>query len=137
MAKQSDQPKRHPRTGLLTSGPMTSIDEVIEHLAYRIGLIYYDNAFAYGGDADGVETLLRTYHEVWAEIVGRYDEYREARSKISDQDDCGANNFPGCYRSKHPEADDDEVTEYVVQQWRKVSDCLGVPIRHEELQHEL
>ena len=130
-----DQPKRHPRTGLLTQGPMNSIDDVIEYLAYRIGLIYYENAYAYGGYADGVNTLLQTYHEVWAEIVGRYDELRECCSRLWEEDECGANHFPGCYL--HPDAPDEEVTEYVVQQWRKVSDRLGVPIRHEELQQEL
>ncbi|MFO0896614.1 MAG: hypothetical protein U0836_04205 [Pirellulales bacterium] len=136
-ADQPDQSKRHPRTGLLTSGPMTSIDEVIEHLAYRIALIYYDNPFSYGGYAEGVDNLLCTYHQVWAEIVGRFDEFRDVRWKVGEEDSCGANNFSGCYLQQHPDADNEAVTEYVVQQWRKVSDRLGVPIRHEEIQQEL
>ena len=137
MAKQSDQPKRHPRTGLLTAGPMTSIEEVIEHLAYRIGLIYHHGASFYGGDARGVDLVLQDYHEVWAEIAGRFDEFRDVWWKVGEEDSCGANNFSGCYLAKHPDADNEEVTEYVVRQWRKVSDRLGVPIRHAEIQREL
>ncbi len=116
---------------------MTSIDEVVEHLAYRIALIYYDNPFTYGGYAEGVNRLLETYHEVWAEIVGRYEEFRDCCSKLWEEDECGANHFAGCYLAKHPDADDEDVTEYVVQQWKKVSDRLGVPIRHAEIQREL
>jgi hypothetical protein len=135
--ERPDQPKRHPRTGLLTSGPMTSIDEVVEYLAYRTGPMYHHGASFYGGDAKGVDLVLHDYHEIWAEIVGRFDEFRDVWWKVGDEDSCGANNFSGCYLAKHPDAPNEEVTEYVVQQWKKVSDRLGVPIRHEEIQREL
>lgn len=115
---------------------MKTSQETIAYLALRIGYLYYYRPLAYGGSADGVEVLLFTYHEVWSEIVGRYDEFRNTYWQVLAEQGCGAANFPHYYVMNHPGASQEEITAYVVQHWRTISDRLGVPIQHAELAAE-
>ena len=36
----------------------------------------------------------------------------------------------------HPEASEEEIAQYVVKQWRKISDQFDVPLPHAELKAE-
>ena len=116
---------------------MKSTDQVVAYLAYRIGQIYYhDRPNAYGKTAEGVELLLHTLHDIWAHAVGRSDELEDAWRAALKREDCGIGNFSARYLVDHPEADDEEAADYVVQHWRKISEALAVPIPHAQLEQD-
>ncbi|MEX2114126.1 MAG: hypothetical protein WD845_13125 [Pirellulales bacterium] len=115
---------------------MLTTDQIVADLAERIGLIYYHSARMYGGDALGVDLLLWAYHDLWCEIVERRQEFESAYRRVLAEHDCQANNLPGRYRVVHPKAEDEEVRIQVVEQWRKISALVGIPIPHEALRAE-
>ena len=53
------------------------------------------------------------------------------------EENCGAADFATRFRINHPNATEDEISTYVVKQWRKISDQLGVALDAEELQAEV
>ncbi len=113
------------------------IQEVIAYLSYRIGEIYYhDRPLKYGGTAAGVELLLYAYHDIWAQATNRSDELEDVWRSELKQEDCGSTNFSGRYSIDHPEADCDEIANYVVLHWRKISKLLEVPIPHAQLEKD-
>lgn len=115
---------------------MKTPDEIVALLAYRIGLLYYHRPLMYGGSGNGVEIVLHDYHEIWAEVVERVDEFRETWWKVGQEEDCGAMGFSTRYERGHPDASQEEIAKYVCAQWRKISDRLGVPIPHAALKKE-
>ncbi len=112
---------------------MKDSQEIEAILALKIGYMYYHRPLMYGGTADGVDLLLHTYHEIWSEIEGRHDEFRNTWWRVLEEEECGSANFSTRYRMNHPEASDEEIVSYAVDQWRKVSTRLGVPIPHQQL----
>jgi hypothetical protein len=112
---------------------MRSIEEIIAYLARRIGYIYHHRPLMYGGTGAGVDQLLLTYHEVWAEAVDRHEEFMSVSGKVMQEEECGAASFSMRYAMNNPGASENEIALYVVDQWRKVSDRLGVPVPHSEL----
>lgn len=115
---------------------MKTPDEIVALLAHHIGLLYYHRPLMYGGTGEGVELTLLNYHEIWAEIVERHDEFRETWLKVGHEEDCGAMGFSDRYVRDHPNASQEEIAQYVCAQWRKISDRLGVPIPHAALKKE-
>jgi hypothetical protein len=112
-----------------------SAEEVVDFIVRRIGYIYHRDPLMYGGTADGVDLILHCYHQLWAEIVGRHEDYRDAISEASR--DCTTRNFADHYRADHANATETESARHVVSEWRKLSDLLGVPIPHEQIVEEL
>jgi len=115
---------------------MKTPDEIIEYIALRIGYVYYHRPLMYGGDGEGVDLLLHTYHTIWSEIVERHAEFQATCLKVSAEEKCGAANFATRYKMNHPQESEQEIAAYVVQQWRKISDCLSVPLDHAFLKRE-
>lgn len=115
---------------------MKTPEEIVALLAHHIGLLYYHRPLMYGGSGDGVELTLLNYHHIWAEVVERYDEFRQTWWKVLEEEDCGAANFSHRYSMNHPTASEAEIAEYVCTQYRKISDRLGVPIPHAALKKE-
>ena len=116
---------------------MKRLEEVVQFIAHRIGYIYHHQPLMYGGTADGVDLILHYYHELWAEIVERTDDYFNTCFEIHRQEDCNSHNFASRYRVAHPDATELGAAEYVVSQWRRISDLLGVPIPHGQIIEEL
>jgi hypothetical protein len=110
-------------------------EQIIDLIAWKIGLIYHHNPLAYGGTPEGVENLMHVYHELWSEIVERYKEYRDVMSQVYCEVECSG--FAGSYCYNHPYATRDEVTHYVLEHWRKISDRSEVPIPHEAIIEDL
>lgn len=110
---------------------MKTTEQIIDLIAWKIGLIYHHNPRVYGGSPEGVENLLLVYHELWSEIVEGVQEYRRVMSQVYDDEQCVG--FAGSYAYNHPDASHDEITQYVVTHWRKISDRCGVPIPHEAI----
>jgi hypothetical protein len=116
---------------------MKSTDEIIAYLAHRIGMIYYhDRPLMYAGTGRSLDLLLHTVHEIWAHAANRSDELEEAWRAALKREDCGSADFSGRYSLDHPDADCDEICEYVVGQWWPITKQLGVPIPHEQLEKE-
>lgn len=108
--------------------------EIADFILHRIGNIYF-RPLMYGGTADGVEVLLDSYHELWAEIFEKQNEYKEVSYKIHSRQKCGAMNFTLRFRKLHPNAEPEAICSYVVKHWRKISKELGLPIPYEELRN--
>jgi hypothetical protein len=87
----------------------------------------------YGGTGAGVDLLLHTYHDIWSFVVDRYDEFRQVCWNVHEEEECGSFSFSRTYSMNHLEASEERVADYVVDQWRKVSERLGVPIPRAEL----
>ena len=116
---------------------MRSTDDVVAYLITRIGYVYHHSgALVYGGTAEGVNLLLRTYHEIWSVCTNREQDLAETLSAAKDAANCGAATFAGRYAMNHPEASEEEVARYAMDRFREVSDQLGMPIPHEELERE-
>lgn len=106
---------------------MKTPERIIEVILLRIGSVYHGNrSLMYGGTPEGVDLLLHTYHVIWAEIVERCDDLATIGRAIYEEEDCGTMGFPRQYRTSHPNASDQEVAGYVVEQWRTISERLGM-----------
>lgn len=89
----------------------------------------YRRPLMYGGTAEGVDLLLHYYHELWAEINQREDDFEKATSVQRSKDGCGSLGFTFHYRRNRPDAQDEETVKYVVEQWQMISAMLSLPDR--------
>jgi hypothetical protein len=121
--------------GILTK--MKTTEEIIDLIAWRIGLLYHHNPLMYGGTPEGVENLLFHYHLLWAEIVDRVKEHSDVKGQVYEEEECNGHGFVGRYLVLHPDAKAGEVLQYLVSQWRKISDRLGIPIPHKAIIEDL
>jgi hypothetical protein len=112
---------------------MKSVDEILAYVALRIAYVY-DRPLMYGYSGQGVDQLLLIYHEIWAEIKDCQDELRRIWWRTLEDEECGSANFATRYSMNHPDALDQEIAQYVVNQWRKISEWLSVPVPYEELE---
>ncbi|MGO8745339.1 MAG: hypothetical protein ACLQNE_05065 [Thermoguttaceae bacterium] len=112
---------------------MKTPEETIAWIAGAIGYVYNDHRpLMYGGNGAGVDLLLHVYHEMWSFIVGRYDEFEDTWQQVLEEEECGSANFSTRYSMNHPGVSEEDVARYVVEQWRKVSERLGIPIPRAE-----
>jgi hypothetical protein len=107
---------------------MKTIEEFLDILALRLGDLY-QCPLMYGGSAEGVEVLLHTYHSLWAEIFDRSDEFLQIWHAVAAEQNCGAASFPIHYARSHPQASEQEVVSYVLEQWHSVGLRLNIPIQ--------
>ncbi len=115
---------------------MKPVAQILEYIALRIGHIYF-RPLMYGGNAEGVDLILNNYHELWSEIVDRYDEYRNISSKVHTEQDCRKTSFAKGFKMKNLNVTEQESAFYVVDQWQKVSYALELPIPYEEIKELL
>lgn len=97
----------------------------------------YKRPGGYGGTPDGVDLILHYYHELWAAIFCREKDYEEITREIRDEEACDSANFATRYQWDHPGATEIETIKYVVQQWKRISDRLNIPIPWKEIETEL
>jgi hypothetical protein len=109
---------------------MKSTDQVIEFITSRIGQIYA-RPLMYGGTAEGVDNILHLYHELWADFVERKEAYDNIRQQVYAEQECGSATFASRYQFNHSSSSQTEIAKYVVEQWGKISERLGVPISFE------
>jgi hypothetical protein len=102
-------------------------DEIIALIVAKIGHIY-ERPLMYGGNAEGVDSLLFVLHSLWSEATGRIDEFEQARATRCDTECCNAMSFAGYYQGRNPSALEPEITAFVVSQWRAISEnIVGFP----------
>ncbi|MBI4751780.1 MAG: hypothetical protein HY774_25130 [Acidobacteria bacterium] len=106
---------------------MKSSEHISDLITDRIAAIY-NRPLPFGGTPDCVETILHCYHELWAEIHDKKDEYTSVRRKIYAEQDCGSMGFTFRYKQLNQRATTDEVATYAVGQWQRISQELGIPI---------
>jgi hypothetical protein len=82
----------------------------------------------YGGNAEEVNLLFYAYFDLWAEIVGRRDEYDSARFAVYEEAEAGSASFAIRYREGHPGDAENEVTDHVVRQWMTIAERCGLDV---------
>ena len=115
---------------------MKTTEQILEYLSNRIGHIYF-RPLMYGSSPDSVDQILYYYHELWSDILERFDEFRECSQKVHKEQQCGSLDFSTRFKENHPGATDVEIVKYVVTQWMKISELLRVPIKYDELSEQL
>src|SRR5687768_11614327 len=116
---------------------MKTQEETVAFILRSIGYVYQDRPLRYGGSGAGVELYLLDHHEIWSFIMDREDDLKNAYWDQLASEDCGSANFSTRYAMNHPAADEIEIASYVVEQSRKISDRLEMPIPHDEIKQEL
>lgn len=111
---------------------MKTINQIIDFIEERIGHIYF-RPWMYGGDSSGTDMLLHYYHELWAEIYNRHDDYEKIRRNMEQEQGCGSANFSTRFKVNNPDLSDEKVTDYVVDQWKKISEQMNIQIPYEKI----
>ncbi len=107
---------------------MKTAEEIIAKIVADIGRIYwFPWGFCY--DAHDAEARLGYYHGLWAFITESTDHLHSAADRIW----CNSFNFATIYGREHPEAADAEVVKFVIQQYKKIDNLLGliIPVTEE------
>lgn len=105
---------------------MRDSPEIAEYVAERIRQVYL-RPLMYGGTADGVDTLLHEYHDLWAMIHQREEDFLQESSSVHAAEGCDSANFAFHYLRDRPSATETEVALYVVAMWRRIGERLGLP----------
>jgi hypothetical protein len=106
---------------------MKPAEQILEFVIDRIAHIY-SRPLMYGGTPEGVDLILDYYHELWAEIVDLRQNFIESTESVHRKEKCGSKSFSYRFREKRPKANNDEISKYVVNQWKKIDRLLGIPI---------
>lgn len=77
--------------------------------------------------------ILHYYHELWAEIFDKPSLYHSIRDKSYEDLHCGSANFSTKYQMDNPNNSDIDAALFVVDQWMKISDSLGLEIPYEKI----
>ncbi|MFH2045928.1 MAG: hypothetical protein ABIK92_12365 [Pseudomonadota bacterium] len=113
---------------------MKSNKEIVQFIEERIGHVYFRPRM-YGGSASGVDLILHYYHDLWAEIFDKLSLYHSIRDKSYEDLHCGAANFSTKYQMDNPTASDIGAAFFVVDQWMKISDSLGLKIPYDKIRN--
>jgi hypothetical protein len=113
---------------------MKPSEEIAEFIALRIGHVYF-RPLMYGGTATEVDLLLYHLHEIWAEIVELPEKFRTTLQASLSDENCGASSFDCCYRKQHPRANEDDIVAYVIDQWRQISNRIGLPVLYSNIRN--
>lgn len=112
---------------------MNDAGQVLRFVLDRIAQIY-QRPLMYGGTPESVDNLLYYYHELWAEILERREEFESVYRGELEREGCGNMHFAGHYRHRRrPGAEDGEATDFVVRRWLKVSGRLGIALPRAEI----
>ena len=111
---------------------MKSFEQIAESIALRIGHIYF-RPLMYGLNAGEVGMALDLYHSFWAQLLDKERELSEAVRAVANEQECGAASFAHRHRLNHPESSEQERVEYVVEQWRKISKLVGLPVPYSKI----
>jgi hypothetical protein len=88
----------------------------------------YRQPLMYADSAAGMETVLHLYHDLWAVVVGREAEYRDARSRIQAEEVANADLFSNNYARTNPRSTEAERAEYAIMRWKTIDRILGLEV---------
>src|SRR5262245_7450617 len=106
---------------------MRNAEQIAEFVLNRIAKIYLRPS-NYGRNAEEADTILHYFHELWAVIMDREEEYWKVKDEIHKRERCGAMCFATHYQLVRPGVSDSETVEYVVSRWRIVSERMGMSV---------
>ncbi len=111
---------------------MNTKEQIAETYAERIGHVYF-RPLMYGGNASEVELIISLYHSVWAELLDQEDKLSDSIQRVMQERKCGAFSFVRRYKYNNPNATEQELADYAVLQWVKISDRVKLPIGYKSL----
>ncbi len=111
---------------------MKTKEQIAETYVERIGQVYF-RPLMYGGDGREVELLLSLYHSFWAELLDQENKLLASIRFVMEEQGCGAFSFVRRYKYNHPNASEQEIADYAVLQWLKISDLVSLPIGYKSL----
>jgi hypothetical protein len=115
---------------------MSDAPDIIQLLRERVGHAYH-RPIMFGGSPEGVDAVLHCYHELWAAVLGRDQEFEAVWSAVRAKSKCGASGFASGRRGQRDRPADPEVMEFVVTQWREVDRLLNLIVPAEPLESKL
>jgi predicted enzyme related to lactoylglutathione lyase len=89
----------------------------------------YMRPFMYVGsptESHALDCVFYMMHAAWAEAVGKQSDYASARSQIAVEEEWNALGSSDWYLSQHPDAEDQEIFEYAMSCWKRLSMRLGI-----------
>ncbi|HWL08426.1 MAG TPA: VOC family protein [Planctomicrobium sp.] len=89
----------------------------------------YTRPFMYVGtsrESHALDCVLHMMHATWAEAACQQSQYTEAQVQISAEEGWNAIQWGDWYRNQHPDALDDNVLEYTLSCWKRISSRLGI-----------
>lgn len=101
---------------------------VIKYLLNGIEEVY-QRPKMFAVSADGIMVALSLYHEIWALVSGRLDDYYSAIRKMGEEEKSGPYRFDEPY--KHEicavlNMSEDDAIAYVIRQWQRLDERLGI-----------
>jgi hypothetical protein len=107
---------------------MKTLEEVSRYTLSRIQFVYRHPTL-YSYQAHGVMTALWCFHEIWAAVNLRVDDFQTTLAKVCEEGNCGPNLFDTHYRlhlcvDRAPS--EAEVTAYVIRQYQRIDERLGI-----------
>jgi hypothetical protein len=107
---------------------MLNSDQIMQLVLCDLSLVY-DRPLMFGGDANGVEVVLWTYHRLLAEILECNEEYESIRDAQHSECGCQANSFSGHFRANiRKGCSEIEAVRYSAEQWQVIDKKLGLVI---------
>ena len=76
---------------------------------------------------------LDLYHSFWAQLLDKERELSEVVRAVANEQECGAASFAHRHRLNHPDSSEQERVEYGVEQWRKISKLVGLPVLYSKI----
>lgn len=117
---------------------MWTAQQLSEFLALRIGHILTTpmGPMMFGGSAQGVDTLLHSYLEVWSRLHERYEDYETLRCQRLSALNAGTANFAFHYRRRHKSQSEFHAANYVALQYKKIVKQLQLPVPWDQIKAE-
>ena len=108
---------------------MKTAEQIITDIARTIAGVYERPEMFVGGmdRPESLEVTLWHLHFIWADALGRADELIRANDDARRAANCGNFGLLDGYRMYHPDAKPRELSEYVLTQWKQISEQMGLP----------
>ena len=117
---------------------MWTAQQLSKFLELRIGHILTGRMgpMMFGGSAQGVDTLLHNYIELWSRLHECHDAYDYARASRLSALKAGSANFAFHYRRKHKKESEFAAANYVALQYKKIIKQLQLPVPWNQIKAE-
>lgn len=102
--------------------------ELAQDLASQIRNLYLRPQMHVGDlrQTRALECVLLTLHSAWASAAKRRVALKNVIGDVSRDEGCGNRDFESLYRMKYPAASDEDVADYVLSCWRRISSALEI-----------
>jgi len=102
---------------------MRTVEQVVEFMQDVIAFAYQRPDMV-NLSADGLDLVLQNNHHLWAEIVGRHDEFYQVFSDVCMEVGSGTDGFARHFRREMPNASEQELCGHVIAEWKRIGERL-------------